>query len=66
MPCECGSMCISQEAYDKPTAHHVVGRIKFPKDKPKSHFFIDDRAFRFEGTFPTMEDIRVFKPWNKR
>ena len=27
--------------------------------------YIDDRGFRFEGTFPTLETIRSFKQWNK-
>lgn len=28
--------------------------------------YLDDRAMRFEGTFPTIEEIHAAKPWNKR
>lgn len=41
-------------------------RIKFPTQKPAAHLMIDDRAFLFEGSFPSTELILDFKPWNKR
>lgn len=27
---------------------------------------IDDRAITFNGTWPRMEDLKAFQPWNKR
>jgi len=40
-----------------------VRRLKFPWFKPAAHMFIDDRAMRFEGRFPSVNQIRNFKPW---
>ena len=43
-----------------------LGRLRFPTNKPPAVLTIDDRAFCFQGTFPTKEEIEAFKPWNKR
>jgi hypothetical protein len=40
--------------------------IWFPTRKPPASILIDDRAFLFEGTFPSAETLLAFKPWNKR
>lgn len=37
--------------------------IDFPKSKPSAFVTIDDRAIRFDGTFPSMEFIKDFKTW---
>ena len=42
------------------------GRIVLTPLKPRCIAFVDDRAFRFEGVFPTVKEIESFKPWNKR
>lgn len=44
----------------------VVNRLAFSSTKPAAHLAIDDRAFCFEGAFPTPESIASFRPWNKR
>jgi hypothetical protein len=41
-------------------------QIAVVAEKPQAHVYIDDRAFRFEGTFPSFDEIDAFKPWNKR
>lgn len=33
--------------------------------KPPALVYIDDRAWRFEGTFPTAQEIHEARPWNK-
>jgi hypothetical protein len=43
-----------------------LDRIDFPWFKPAAFLFIDDRAWTFLGKFPTMEQLKGFKPWNKR
>lgn len=43
-----------------------LARLEFPEKKPNAFLIIDDRAFHFQGTFPTPEFIRNFKPWNKK
>jgi hypothetical protein len=44
----------------------VLERLEFPTAKPAAFMTIDDRAFRFEGTFPSLDEIAAFVPWNKR
>lgn len=40
-------------------------QIKFPKDKPPAKVSIDDRAITFTGTWPSLDELQNFKPWNK-
>lgn len=44
----------------------VFSKLNFPTCKPMATMYIDDRAFLFKGTFPTMEEISQFQPWFKR
>ena len=41
-----------------------VERVVFPHQKPPAFLTIDDRAYCFEGEFPTVDWILKFKPWN--
>ena len=45
--------------------HFVMHRLKWPTTKPPALVMIDDRAICFRGTFPSMETLKNFKPWNK-
>lgn len=48
-------------------AHRVVDALSFPEKKPSTAtIHIDDRAFVFEGKFPSVQWIKEFKPWNRR
>lgn len=40
--------------------------LSWPWFKPAASVTIDDRALTFEGVWPHVEDLRTFKPWNKR
>ena len=40
--------------------------LRWPWFKPSAFFTIDDRAMTFEGTWPSIQTIKDFKPWNKR
>jgi len=40
--------------------------LKWPQDKPPAFLIIDDRAITFDGTWPVIETLLAFKPWNKR
>jgi trehalose-6-phosphatase len=44
----------------------VMDALTFPTQKPAASMTIDDRAFCFEGTFPTVKWLKAFKPWNKK
>lgn len=41
-------------------------KLDFPTQKPAASMTIDDRAFCFEGDFPSPSWLRSFVPWNKR
>ncbi len=47
-------------------ARDVVARLKFPSEKPQAIVYIDDRGWRFDGSFPSLDDIASFRPWNRR
>lgn len=44
----------------------VLDWLEFPTQKPAASMTIDDRAFCFEGDFPSPEWLLRFIPWNKR
>jgi len=43
-----------------------VRKLQFTHGKPNAGIYLDDRGWRFEGIFPTMEEISSFRPWNRR
>lgn len=47
-------------------AASVIKQIKWPWFKPAALVTIDDRAMTFTGEWPDMDDIKSFKPWNKK
>ncbi len=40
--------------------------IRFVNEKPPAMVTIDDRALTFDGTWPAIETLKAFQPWNKR
>lgn len=40
--------------------------IEWPQEKPSAMVTLDDRALTFEGTWPAIEALKDFQPWNKR
>jgi hypothetical protein len=40
--------------------------VRFVTEKPPALVSIDDRAITFTGTWPALETIKTFKPWNKQ
>lgn len=37
--------------------------IFFPRVKPHALIYLDDRAIRFAGVWPTLKDIQTARPW---
>ena len=50
--------------YDSP-AGPGLERVRFPKNKPNAEIYIDDRGYRFSGTWPDLDEVMAWKPWNK-
>ena len=44
----------------------LITQVGFPDSKPSAFVTLDDRAITFEGSWPNLEVLRKFKPWNKR
>ena len=40
--------------------------IRFPNDKPAAFMSIDDRGFQFNGVWPSIDELKAFKPWYLR
>jgi hypothetical protein len=41
-------------------------RLYFPTERPAAFLTIDDRCICFDGTFPSLDEIDSFVPWNRR
>ena len=46
--------------------HSTWGAIEWPTEKPPAFLTIDDRALTFNGTWPAIDTLKTFKPWNKK
>ena len=51
--------------YDSP-AGPGLENVEWPTEKPAAFLSIDDRALTFDGTWPAIDTLKTFKPWNKR
>ncbi len=40
--------------------------VRFASEKPAAFITLDDRAITFDGTWPAIDTLKNFKPWNKR
>jgi len=67
--------CVSfvcETAFADPWAEEVdfatkrlLNEIKFPLFKPPAFLTIDDRVMLFTGKFPSVVELKNFKPWHK-
>lgn len=44
----------------------VYKQIKWPRHKPPAVVYIDDRAHLFTGKWPSIDELKDFRPWNKQ
>lgn len=47
-------------------ADDKFSEIEWPLEKPAAMVTIDDRALTFDGSWPDIEALKNFQPWNKR
>ena len=47
-------------------ANALIEALTYPTEKPSAMVSIDDRAITFTGVWPTIRELREFKPWNKQ
>jgi hypothetical protein len=40
--------------------------LNIVRTKPPAQVTIDDRGWTFDGTWPTIEQLKAFRPWNRR
>lgn len=40
--------------------------LTFPKHKPSAFLTLDDRAWTFNGAWPDIKTMQMFRPWNKQ
>jgi|SRR5579859_191457 len=52
-------------AADRTTCDDKLAEIEWPTEKPPALVTLDDRAVTFTGTWPPLESLLAFKPWNK-
>jgi len=45
---------------------HGFPPVEFAVEKPPAMITIDDRAIMFTGTWPAIDALLEFKPWNKK
>jgi hypothetical protein len=53
-------------AADRTACDDKLASIEWPLEKPPAFVTIDDRAMTFTGRWPSMMELKNFKPWNKR
>lgn len=44
----------------------IAAMLIFPEEKPAAFISIDDRCLLFTGVWPQIEELKTFKPWNKK
>lgn len=45
---------------------YALDALEFPTEKPQAIVYIDDRGWRFDGTWPSLDELAAFQPWNRR
>lgn len=40
--------------------------LHFPENKPPALITLDDRVLLFKGEWPNVDELRAFRPWNRK
>jgi len=46
--------------------YDIFDLLEWPLEKPAALVTLDDRAITFNGTWPAIDTLKNFKPWNKK
>lgn len=46
--------------------HEEVNQLTITNTKIHANLYIDDRSWHFDGSYPSIDYIKEFVPWNKR
>jgi hypothetical protein len=57
---------MNEEMFNDDPMLDWLNQIKYPLEKPAALVTLDDRAITFDGTWPSIDSLKAFKPWNKR
>jgi hypothetical protein len=61
-----GILCMKEWLIRHGLDVELADALHFPMQKPAAFLTIDDRAICFDGTFPPVQEMLDFEPWNKR
>lgn len=54
------------EALGEHAGRYVGNRVRVASSKPPAFVSLDDRVICFDGTWPTLDAVAAFVPWNKK
>ncbi len=60
---------VGMEPWDEEVRYAVdliIKEVRWPLFKPPATVTLDDRALTFTGTWPSIDALLAFRPWNKR
>lgn len=60
---DAGKMAVYRYLEDRGMWKESLSQIQFFHTKPPAHIYIDDRGWKFNGFFPSFQEIEEFKSW---
>lgn len=61
-----GQVTVYNYLVENGVSPRAMGCITIPVEKPNAELYLDDRAWRFDGTnFPSADDVGAATPWYK-
>jgi len=61
-----GGIAAMQAWHVEEVGYDLARQIGYPIVKPPALVGLDDRVITFTGVWPTLEELKAFRPWNQR